>query len=93
MDTIFMLNLAGIVAFGVAVLGFFYMMGKKSVKKTGTARTRPCGKPCSSCWSSSLPWPCPGAGPGRLFVITPREWAAVTISGGRWRRKTAMITS
>ena len=29
MDTIFMLNLAGIVAFGVAVLGFFYMMGKK----------------------------------------------------------------
>ena len=29
MDTIFMLNLAGTVAFGVAVLGFFYMMGKK----------------------------------------------------------------
>ncbi len=29
MDSIFMLNLAGIVAFGVAVLGFFYMMGKK----------------------------------------------------------------
>jgi len=24
---------------------------------------------------------------------TPREWAAVTISGGRWRRKTTMITS
>ena len=29
MDSIFMLNLAGIVAFGVADLGFFYMMGKK----------------------------------------------------------------
>ena len=29
MDSIFMLNLAGIVAFGVAVLGFFYMMGNK----------------------------------------------------------------
>ena len=29
MDSIFMLNLAGIVAFGVAVLGFFCMMGKK----------------------------------------------------------------
>ena len=29
MDSIFMLNLAGIVAFGVAVLGFFYMRGKK----------------------------------------------------------------
>lgn len=29
MDSIFMLNLAGIVAFDVAVLGFFYMMGKK----------------------------------------------------------------
>ena len=33
MDTIFMLNLAGIVAFGVAVLGFFYMMGKKARRR------------------------------------------------------------
>ena len=29
MDNIFLLTLARIVAFGVAVLGFFYMMGKK----------------------------------------------------------------
>ncbi|WP_300717657.1 hypothetical protein [uncultured Desulfovibrio sp.] len=29
MDDIFMLNLAGIVAFALAVLGFFYMLGKR----------------------------------------------------------------
>lgn len=29
---------------------------------------------------------------GTPFVITPREQAAVTISGGRWRRKIAKIT-
>ena len=48
MDTIFMLNLAGIVAFGVAVLGFFYMMGKKKREEGGSpALYRPLFAPLS----------------------------------------------